>query len=108
MGELVPFDRERRRSSLSHHHIVKVQRAGKFRVEVPVLLADLLTNYEQMSEAIWHHVEDFATERGAADIVPRLKLVFVGGFDAAKARDQAWFTDYLSPGMILLCWEASA
>ena len=126
MGDLVPFDQSRRKrpprltdsgvlptsaihkqAQSAHRLRIKVQRAGKFRVEMPVVLDQLLANLPQMSEAIGHYLDDFCEDKGAADIRDQLRLVFVGGLDAARARDQAWFTDYISPGMILLCWEAN-
>lgn len=90
----------------THRQTIRMQRARKFRVEVPVLLAELCSQPQAWGSAIWQYVEGFACERGAADLVDRLAVVFVGGLDAAKAADQAWFTDYISPGMILICFEA--
>lgn len=111
MGDIVPFDPARRRverERRAYRLRIKVQRASKFRIEMPVLLEQLRDNYEQMSDVIDHYVADFCADKGAPEMYDRLRLVFVGGFQAAKAADQAWFTDYISPGMILLCWEADA
>ncbi|AEJ95681.1 hypothetical protein FDI64_gp06 [Mycobacterium phage Zemanar] len=91
-----------------HRQQIRIQRATKFRVEVPVLLAELRERPQWWGDVIWDYVESFAESRGASDLVPSLRCVFVGGLDAAREADQAWFTDYISPGMVLICFEADA
>lgn len=109
MGEVIPFDRARRahkQATSAQRLRVRVQRANKFRIEMPVVLEQLNSDITHMSTAIGHYLDDFCEDKGAGDLRDQLRLVFVGGLDAARARDQAWFTDFISPGMILLCWEA--
>ena len=52
-----------------HRQMIRMQRARKFRVEVPVLLAELCSQPQAWGSAIWQYVEGFACERGAADLV---------------------------------------
>ncbi|AKF14269.1 hypothetical protein SEA_VINCENZO_7 [Mycobacterium phage Vincenzo] len=85
---------------------IKVMRARKFRVEIPVLLSELQADPVAWGQAIWDHLEGFVADRNASDLLDRMRCVFVGGLDAAQAAGQAWFTDYISPGMVLVCFEA--
>ncbi|AGT12743.1 hypothetical protein PHELEMICH_7 [Mycobacterium phage Phelemich] len=99
MGDVVPMKRHRGVR-------IAIQRARRFRVEIPVVLAEVRADPQWWGEAIWRYVCEFAEDKGAGDVIPDLRVAFVGGLDAARAADQAWFTDYLSPGMILICYEA--
>ncbi|AYB70549.1 hypothetical protein SEA_SERENDIPITOUS_7 [Mycobacterium phage Serendipitous] len=101
MGDVVPMKRRRGIR-------IAIQRARRFRIEIPVVLAEVLADPQWWGEAIWNFVCDFAESKGAAEVIPDMTVAFVGGLDAARAADQAWFTDYLSPGMILICYEAKA
>lgn len=113
MGDVIRFGRRTRPNTGGARldrrlQRVAVQRATRFRVEIPVTLHELRSDPVTWGEAMWHYVCDFAESKGAADLIGDLCVVFVGGLDAARAADQAWFTDYLSPGMILVCYEARA
>lgn len=111
MADVVPFNLPARQAyqaeRRAHHQRIRIQRACKFRVEVPFVLEALRWEPEAFGEAIWEYVCEFARSKGAANVIPDLRCTFIGGLDAARARDQAWFTDYLSPGMILICFEAN-
>ncbi|QFP94627.1 hypothetical protein I5G59_gp07 [Mycobacterium phage LilMcDreamy] len=102
MGDVVPF-----RPRSAQRIAVKVQRARKFRLEVPVVLRQLI-DWPEFGEQLYEQMRIAAAERGApVDVIDAMQVVFVGGLDMARAADQAWFTDYISPGMILICWEAN-
>jgi hypothetical protein len=110
MADVVPFEPTARQAyrtqRRAHRQAIRISRAHKFRVEVPITLHDFRADPQFWGAAIDRYVQEFCEDKGAAEVYDRLRVVFVGGLGAAVSRDQAWFTDYISPGMILICFEA--